>query len=376
MENLVSSLELALIEIQGVSKCFGEIKVLDNINLAVNKGELFSILGPSGCGKTTLLRIIAGFERPDSGKIIIDGVDYTDVPPYKRPVNMVFQNYALFPHLNVFENIAFGVNYQNFGKFEIKKKVFEVLELVKLNGLENRKPSELSGGQKQRVALARALVLKPKVLLLDEPLNALDPKLRKEMQIELKKLQHEVGITFIFITHDQEEALSVSDRIAVMNAGRIEQVGTGYEIFEKPRTEFVASFMGAKNLFTGILRKLNKYVFEVELPNLAKFKISVNKVNSKFNSTAGELKFVVRPEKIFIRKTPLKNQAFVSIPTIVESRVYYGASTSWVLKANGFLIFVEEQNRNVKFRHNFYPGEKVYAVWEKRNMVFLEPYEK
>ncbi len=372
MENLVSSLELALIEIQGVSKCFGEIKVLDNINLAVNKGELFSILGPSGCGKTTLLRIIAGFERPDSGKIIIDGVDYTDVPPYKRPINMVFQNYALFPHLNVFENIAFGLRYQNFGKFEIKKKVFEVLELVKLNGLENRKPSELSGGQKQRVALARALVLKPKVLLLDEPLNALDPKLRKEMQIELKKLQHEVGITFIFITHDQEEALSISDRIAVMNAGRIEQVGTGYEIFERPRTEFVASFMGAKNLFTGILRKLNKYVFEVELPNLAKFKISVNKVNSKFNSTAGELKFVVRPEKIFIRKTPLKNQAFVSIPTIVESRVYYGASTSWVLKANDFLIFVEEQNRNVKFRHNFYPGEKVYAVWEKRNMVFLE----
>ncbi len=372
MENLVSSSEFALVEIQGVSKYFGEVKVLDNICLSINKGEFFSILGPSGCGKTTLLRIIAGFERPDSGKIIIDGVDYTDVPPYKRPVNMVFQNYALFPHLNVFENVAFGLRYQNLGRLEVKKKVFEVLELVKLTGLENRKPSELSGGQKQRVALARALVLKPKVLLLDEPLNALDPKLRKEMQIELKKLQHEVGITFIFVTHDQEEALSISDRIAVINAGRIEQVGTGYEIFEKPRTEFVASFMGARNLFTGNLRKLNKYVFEVELPNLARFKISVNKVNSKFNSTSGELKFVVRPEKIFIRKTPLKNQAFVSIPTIVESRVYYGASTSWVLKANGFLIFVEEQNRDVKFRHNFYPGEEVYAVWEKRNMVFLE----
>ncbi len=372
MENLVSSSEFALVEIQGVSKYFEEVKVLDNICLSINKGEFFSILGPSGCGKTTLLRIIAGFERPDSGKIIIDGVDYTDVPPYKRPVNMVFQNYALFPHLNVFENVAFGLRYQNLGRLEVKKKVFEVLELVKLTGLENRKPSELSGGQKQRVALARALVLKPKVLLLDEPLNALDPKLRKEMQIELKKLQHEVGITFIFVTHDQEEALSISDRIAVINAGRIEQVGTGYEIFEKPRTEFVASFMGARNLFTGNLRKLNKYVFEVELPNLARFKISVNKVNSKFNSTSGELKFVVRPEKIFIRKTPLKNQAFVSIPTIVESRVYYGASTSWVLKANGFLIFVEEQNRDVKFRHNFYPGEEVYAVWEKRNMVFLE----
>lgn len=372
MENLVSSSEFALIEIQGVSKRFGDVKVLDNIYLSVNKGEFFSILGPSGCGKTTLLRIIAGFERPDEGKIIIDGVDYTDAPPYKRPVNMVFQNYALFPHLNVFENVAFGLRYQNLGKLEIRKKVFEALELVKLTGLENRKPSELSGGQKQRVALARALVLKPKVLLLDEPLNALDPKLRKEMQIELKKLQHEVGITFIFVTHDQEEALSISDRIAVINSGRIEQVGTGYEIFEKPRTEFVASFMGAKNLFIGTLRKLSKYVFEVELPNLAKFKISANKVNGKFNSTGGELKFVVRPEKIFIRKTPLKNQAFVSIPTIVESMVYYGASTSWVLKANGFSIFVEEQNRDVRFRHNFHPGEVVYAVWEKRNIVFLE----
>ncbi len=369
MESSISSSERALVEIQGVSKSFGDVKVLNNIYLSINKGEFFSLLGPSGCGKTTLLRIIAGFEFPDSGKVIIDGVDYTEVPPYKRPVNMVFQNYALFPHLNVFENVAFGLRYQNLDKFEIKKRVFEVLELVKLTGFEKRKPSELSGGQRQRVALARALVLKPKVLLLDEPLNALDPKLRKEMQIELKKLQHEVGITFIFVTHDQEEALSISDRIAVINAGRVEQIGTGYEIFERPKTEFVANFMGAKNLFIGILYRLNKHVCEVELPNLVRFKISLNE---KFKLLEGKFKFIVRPEKIFIKKSPLKNPAFVSIPAVVESKLYYGASTSWVLKANGFLIFVEEQNRDIKFKDEFYPGDEVYVVWEKRNMVFLE----
>jgi spermidine/putrescine ABC transporter ATP-binding subunit len=370
MEKVASSIEQALIEIQGVSKSFGNVKVLNNISLSINKGEFFSLLGPSGCGKTTLLRIIAGFEKPDSGRIIIDGVDYTDAPPYKRPVNMVFQNYALFPHLNVFENVAFGLKYQNLSKFEIKKKVLEALELVQLSGFENRKPSELSGGQKQRVALARALVLKPKVLLLDEPLNALDPKLRKEMQIELKKLQHNIGITFIFVTHDQEEALSISDRIAVINNGQIEQVGTGYEIFERPRTEFVANFMGARNLFNAILHRLGKHIFEVELPNLVKFRISMN--DEKIKPIPDEFKFVVRPEKIFIRKTPLKNSSFVSVPATVESKLYYGASTSWILRANGFLIFVEEQNRDVKFRQDFYPGEKVYAVWEKRNIVFLE----
>lgn len=369
MEELASFSSQALVEIKGISKSFNNIKVLNNIDLTVNKGEFFSLLGPSGCGKTTLLRIIAGFEIPDSGKVIIDGIDYTDVPPYKRPVNMVFQNYALFPHLNVFENIAFGLRYQNLGKVEIRRRVFEALELVQLVGFENRKPSELSGGQKQRVALARALVLKPKVLLLDEPLNALDPKLRKEMQIELKKLQHEVKVTFIFVTHDQEEALSISDRIAVINRGEIEQVGTGYEIFEKPRTEFVANFMGARNLFTGVLHRLDKHMVEIELPNLVRFKVFNNK-NLKLNS--GEFKFVVRPEKIFIRKTPVKNQAFVSIPAIVESKLYYGASTSWILKANGFSIFVEEQNRGIKLKNEFSPGEEVYAVWEKRNMVFLE----
>jgi len=370
MEKFASSSGQALIEIQGISKSFGTVKVLNNIWLSIKKGEFFSLLGPSGCGKTTLLRIIAGFENPDSGRIIIDGVDYTYVPPYKRPVNMVFQNYALFPHMNVFENVAFGLRYQNLDRDEIKKRVFEILDLVQLTGLENRKPSELSGGQKQRVALARALVLKPKVLLLDEPLNALDPKLRKEMQIELKKLQHNVGITFIFVTHDQEEALSISDRIAVINAGKIEQVGTGYEIFERPRTEFVANFMGARNLFTGILHKLNKHVFEVELPNLVRFRISGGE-SLKLNES--EFKFIVRPEKILIRKTPVKNNSFVSVPAIVESKLYYGASTSWVLKANGFMIFVEEQNKNVKFKNEFYPGEEVYAVWEKRNIVFLEP---
>jgi spermidine/putrescine transport system ATP-binding protein len=370
MEKVASSNGQALVELQGISKSFGDVKVLKDINLTINKGEFFSLLGPSGCGKTTLLRIIAGFESPDAGKVIIDGVDYTETPPYKRPVNMVFQNYALFPHLNVFENVAFGLKYANIKKSEVIRRVYEALEMVRLTGLENRKPSELSGGQKQRVALARALVLKPKVLLLDEPLNALDPKLRKEMQVELKKLQHEVGITFIFVTHDQEEALSISDRIAVINSGKIEQVGTGYEIFERPRTEFVANFMGARNLFTCFIRKLNGRLFEVELLENLKFKISIN---NGFNISASEFKFIVRPEKIFIRKTPLKNPSFVCVPATVETKIYYGASTSWILKVNGFSIFVEEQNRDVKFKDEFYPGDRVYAVWEKRNIVFLEP---
>ena len=189
------------------------------------------------------------------------------------------------------------------------------------------------------------------------------------MQIELKKLQHEVKISFIFVTLDLEEALSISDRIAVINRGEIEQVGTGYEIFERPRTEFVANFMGARNLFTGILHRLDKHIVEIELPNLVRFKVLSNK-NLRFNN--GEFKFIVRPEKILIRKAPVKNQAFVSIPAVIESKLYCGASTSWVLRANGFLIFVEEQNRDVKLKNEFSPGEEVYVVWEKRNMVFLE----
>ncbi|HEY4492248.1 MAG TPA: spermidine/putrescine ABC transporter ATP-binding protein, partial [Acidobacteriota bacterium] len=241
------------LELSEVSKKFGSTTAVDRVDLQIRRGEFFALLGPSGCGKTTLLRLIAGFEAADTGRILINGQDIAALPPYKRPVNTVFQHYSLFPHMNVFQNIAFGLERKGMDTDQIKKTVGESLELVRLGGFEKRRPPQLSGGQKQRVALARALVCHPEVLLLDEPLGALDMKLRKEMQLELKNLQEKLRITFIFVTHDQEEALVMSDRIAVMNHGRIEQVGVGCtEIFERPRTEFVANFMGATNVFEAV----------------------------------------------------------------------------------------------------------------------------
>src|SRR5215208_3477440 len=229
-------------------KRFADVTAVAGINLSMPSGEFFSLLGPSGCGKTTTLRLIAGFERPDEGQILLDGVDMVQTPPHKRNVNTVFQNYALFPHLSVAENVAFGLRYQDVSKQEAKQKVADALELVRLQGLERRRPSQLSGGQQQRVALARALILNPAVLLLDEPLGALDAKLRKALQIELKALQEQVGITFVYVTHDQEEALTMADRLAVMNEGRIEQVGTPREVYEEPASAYVADFLGVSNL--------------------------------------------------------------------------------------------------------------------------------
>ena len=237
-----------VVELVGLVKRFGDVVAVDHINLTVEDGEFFSLLGPSGCGKTTTLRLIAGFERPDAGAILIDGVDMAATPPHKRPVNTVFQSYALFPHLSVEENVGFGLKYQNLGKDSARQKIGDALELVQLIGMEKRKPTQLSGGQQQRVALARSLVLNPSVLLLDEPLGALDAKLRKALQLELKGLQEEIGITFIYVTHDQEEALTMSDRIAVMSGGRVEQLGTPAEVYEQPGSSYIAEFLGVSNL--------------------------------------------------------------------------------------------------------------------------------
>src|SRR5882757_4337650 len=228
------------------------MRAVDNISLHIPGGEFFSLLGSSGCGKTTTLRMIAGFERPTSGQIILDGVDMTETPPHKRHVNTVFQSYALFPHLNVFDNVAFGLRRQKETPENVTRRVGEALELVQLTGFEKRKPSQMSGGQQQRVALARALVLKPAVLLLDEPLGALDARLRKQLQVELKTLQQQVGITFVYVTHDQEEALTMSDRIAIMSQGRIEQIAPPQEMYESPATVFVADFLGVSNLMDGV----------------------------------------------------------------------------------------------------------------------------
>jgi ABC-type Fe3+/spermidine/putrescine transport system ATPase subunit len=235
------------VELRAVTKRFDEAVAVDAVDLAVRTGEFLSLLGPSGCGKTTTLRLIAGFEQPDEGAILIDGVDVAGLPPYKRDVNTVFQSYALFPHLTVLDNVAYGLKQRRLDRTERRKQALEALDLVRLQGFAERKPRQLSGGQQQRVALARALVMQPKVLLLDEPLGALDLKVRRELQIELKRIQHEVGITFVYVTHDQEEALSMSDRVAVMRAGRIEQLGVPTEIYDTPATRFVADFIGETN---------------------------------------------------------------------------------------------------------------------------------
>src|SRR5689334_23497330 len=237
------------VRLEELTKVFGADNVaVDGIDVEMPPGEFFTLLGPSGCGKTTTLRMIAGFERPTSGRIVLDGVDVAQVPPHKRSVNTVFQSYALFPHLDVGSNVAFGLKYVKLSKEEKARRVVEVLDLVQLGGYQRRKPSQLSGGQQQRVALARALVLSPRVLLLDEPLGALDARLRKGLQVELKALQDDVGVTFVFVTHDQEEALTMSDRIAVMNNGRVEQAGSPREVYEEPTTSFVADFLGVSNL--------------------------------------------------------------------------------------------------------------------------------
>jgi ABC-type Fe3+/spermidine/putrescine transport system ATPase subunit len=237
----------AVVELRGVTRRFGDVKAVDALDLEVVDGEFLSLLGPSGCGKTTTLRLIAGFEQPDAGAIRIAGRDVARLPPYRRPVNTVFQSYALFPHLSVGDNVAYGLKQRGLGRRERRARASEILELVRLRGIEHRRPRELSGGQQQRVALARALVLEPKVLLLDEPLGALDLKVRRELQIELKRIQETVGITFVYVTHDQEEALAMSDRVAVMNAGRIEQLAAPQEIYDAPATAFVAGFIGDTN---------------------------------------------------------------------------------------------------------------------------------
>ena len=256
------------LELKEIKKSFAEGEaVLDNISLVISKGEFITLLGSSGCGKTTTLRIIAGLEQPDAGSVWLDGREVTGLEPNQRDVNTVFQNYALFPHMNVAENIGYGLKLKKVPKNEIKKKVSQMLELVQLEGYEKRKPSELSGGQKQRVAIARALVNNPKVLLLDEPLGALDLQLRRAMQIELKHLQKKLGITFIYITHDQEEAINMSDRIAVMKDGRIEQIGTPDEIYNHPKTSYVATFVGNANILHGVVERVQGYNAVVKIGN-------------------------------------------------------------------------------------------------------------
>jgi spermidine/putrescine transport system ATP-binding protein len=326
------------VQVVDLIKRFGPVTAVHGINLHMPGGEFFSMLGPSGCGKTTTLRMIAGFEQPSDGKILLDGEDMTGTPPHKRHVNTVFQNYALFPHLNVQDNVAFGLRRQRVERNELQRRVAEALDLVQLTGFEKRKPAQLSGGQQQRVALARALVLKPAVLLLDEPLGALDAKLRKTLQIELKALQQQVGITFIYVTHDQEEALTMSDRIAVMSNGRVEQVASPRQVYEEPSTVFVADFLGVSNLMQVTARGADSQ-------GRCRIRLDSFELQAARGDTAmsGETKATIRPERV--RLEPQSASGENRVPGMVERWVYLGNAVQLIVRlATGQTIQVLIQN--------------------------------
>lgn len=332
------------VELKNISKRFSgknkrDFLAVDRVDLPIAQGEFFSLLGPSGCGKTTLLRMIAGFELPTSGEIYIHGEPMRDRPPFHRPVNTVFQNYALFPHLSVADNVAFGLQMEQVPKKEIRTRVGEALAMVKLNGMENRRPKQLSGGQQQRVALARALVKKPQVLLFDEPLAALDLKLRKEMQIELKHMQQQLGITFIFVTHDQGEALTMSDRIAVLNAGKVLQVGTPTEIYEEPRSRFVADFIGETNFLSGQVQHQQDGITSVLVDDT----LLLNVARDCELPIGTRVTLIIRPEKAMLYPPDaVKDRC---IPGTVEEVVYLGTDTRFVVRLTPHSrIVVRRQN--------------------------------
>ena len=332
---------------KNVSRHFGEVKAVDDVALEIQDGEFFSMLGPSGSGKTTCLRMIAGFDRPTAGQIFLYGQDVSNLPPYERSVNTVFQDYALFPHMNIDDNIGYGLMIKGVPKTERRKQVDEMLNLVRLPGFGYRKPSQLSGGQRQRVALARALINHPKVLLLDEPLGALDLKLRQQMQVELKSIQQSVGITFIFVTHDQEEALTMSDRIAVFNEGKIAQIGTPAEIYEHPASPFVAGFVGTSNLVAEDVAK---------------------------RITGAETKFSIRPEKIHIADANGKvADDMFSADGRVRDVIYLGLYTRYLveLEGGGDLVVVEQNLRTTSMDVMKIKNQNVRLLWKKEHVRYM-----
>ena len=345
-----------VIRLEGIRKEFGSFVAVHHVDLGINRGEFFSLLGPSGCGKTTLLRMIAGFEKPTDGRVLLDGSDQANVPPYRRQVNTVFQQYALFPHMSVFENVAFGLRNTKVPGAEIKQRVEQMLQTVHLEGYAKRRPAQLSGGQQQRVALARALVNLPSALLLDEPLAALDLKLRQAMQIELKRLQREVGITFVFVTHDQEEALTMSDRVAVMSHGRIEQVGTPGEVYSTPASVFVAGFIGSANLLPGTLVERSGGVSVIDL--VSGGRVTGADVDAPIGS---EVTIMLRPEQL----TPASSEPTSghSLRGVVTDVIFQGAATRVLFDlADGteIAVSVEASDGLAPLR----PGDTLWASWE------------
>ena len=341
------------VELRDVTKRFGEVVAVDALDLSVDENRFFALLGPSGCGKTTTLRMIGGFEEPTAGTIRLHGEDVTGRKPYARPVNTVFQSYALFPHLSIFENVAFGLRRRKVGDADITRRVGEILELVQLTGMEKRRPGQLSGGQQQRIALARALINHPKVLLLDEPLGALDLKLRKEMQIELKRIQNEVGITFIHVTHDQEEAMTMADSIAVMNNGRIERLGTPHEIYDNPQSSFVAAFLGSSNL-------VEATVVDRARGELAIGTRRVHVLPERLPEGASGVKIGVRPEKLGVHG-PGDTAAVNTLTGTIADVSFIGVSTQYLVDTElGTSMAAVQQNTGGR---RFAPGEQVILGW-------------
>ena len=361
----------SFISILDVSKHFGAIAAVDSVDLEIQGGEFFALLGPSGCGKTTLLRMLAGFEVPSQGKIIIDGEQMSSVPPYRRPVNMVFQNYAIFPHLNVFQNIAFGLRKDRLSADDLKARVNDALSLIKMESYGERKPDELSGGQRQRVALARALIKNPKVLLLDEPLGALDKNLREQMQLELRQLQKAVGVTFVFVTHDQEEALTMSDRIAVMCAGRVLEVGSPSDLYERPKTRFVADFLGTMNVFDGSIHARDGDSYIVDTQGLGRIHAGVA---SRDFSIGDKISVALRPENLKIVDSLSSVAVDGSVSGVMSNTAYFGDSAQVYVQLEGSeqALVVSIQNQDGAASNVGLGNRAITIGWSKSSVLLLK----
>jgi spermidine/putrescine transport system ATP-binding protein len=357
------------VSLDRVTKRFGDVLAVDDLTLEIGRGEFFSLLGPSGCGKTTTLRMIGGFEEPTQGAIHLRGRDVTGQPAYRRNVNTVFQSYALFPHLDVFENVAFGLRRRSVDKGDIKRAVEDSLRQVDLAGFERRRPSQLSGGQQQRVALARALVNWPNVLLLDEPLGALDLKLRKQMQLELKRIQHEVGITFLYVTHDQEEAMTMSDRLAVMRRGKIEQIGAPQDVYERPTTDFVAAFLGASNLLEGEVVERGDGLARVRVAGGETVSVPADRLSGNGRS----VRLGVRPEKIRLKPATEEAQAgWNCITGTLQMLTYVGVSHQFTVDGpDGRTLTVYAQNLELEALPR--QGDKVRLLWKPEHTFVVRP---